>query len=461
MRRLLLAVFMGLLLACSSNKVEENDKYVSATLSDDSQTIKIVTDSIDTYKYNLTVGDICLDSGNINKQKNISIWKQLKKYKEPKELAFIGANSNSIYKIYLKISDKVDTIFNYKREIVKDSEIPIAFTGFGAPLIRRNVAVDVESDLRIWLYRNNRHLSDSLFNLFKSIYKDIIATDYIDYVPQGEIPVVHDIDGFKYKVNSDVKADYYAVVACQNQTFIDQYIEKLVGSNFKGVATSLSNALVCDYAKGTTGYRNVFLLCINKDWTYRQYPLSTFALDNEAPNSEFIGERVNFVRRRIMNSYDSSRSERSDEPKELRYKSNIRVVYPNKSPLIYGTALVEIPDWDGNGLECNVTFTVHFDGDTKSVTIQRRDKRLCYYNKYTGYHFEPEDKVILAKEHKSPYTFSYQMHFEGGDYFIPVIVEDYHGNKTMGNVKVHAKFVRRDSPSINIENNIDNNIYND
>ena len=164
MRRLLLAVFMGLLLSCSSNKVEENDKYVSATLSDDSQTIKIVTDSIDTYKYNLTVGDICLDSGNINKQKNISIWKQLKKYKEPKELAFIGANSNSIYKIYLKISDKVDTIFNYKREIAKDSEIPIAFTGFGAPLIGRNVAVDVESDLRIWLYRNNRHLSDSLFN---------------------------------------------------------------------------------------------------------------------------------------------------------------------------------------------------------------------------------------------------------------------------------------------------------
>jgi hypothetical protein len=51
------------------------------------------------------------------------------------------------------------------------------------------------------------------------------------------------------------------------------------------------------------------------------------------------------------------------------------------------------------------------------------------------------------------------LHFEDGDNFIPAIVEDYMGNKISDKIRLRARFVRNNSPSINIENN--NTIYND
>lgn len=104
-----------------------------------------------------------------------------------------------------------------------------------------------------------------------------------------------------------------------------------------------------------------------------------------------------------------------------------------------------------------MTFRVELSGDAKSVTIQRRGE-LCFPDKYLGNHFRPEDKVIYAKDHNGAYTFTYKMHFDDGDNIIPVIVEDYNGNKHKGSITVNAKFVRSNAPSVNIDNNID--IYN-
>lgn len=47
-----------------------------------------------------------------------------------------------------------------------------------------------------------------------------------------------------------------------------------------------------------------------------------------------------------------------------------------------------------------------------------------------------------------------------GDNIIPIIVEDWHGNKREGNIRISAQFVRTNSSDVNIENNINNNIYN-
>lgn len=444
---------------CLFSTCGESDKrntYVHHHL--DELMVFVETDTFTTYKYYLKVESLIIDSGQIVGKKEFDLPKIIKSNNENrKELALYAAKNNFTHKIRLQIGDVVDTIYSYHQTVTNIPDDSISFTGFGAPLIRKAKKDNAENELRIWLYRKQEHLSDSLFDAFKSICSELAVSSYNEYVPAGTIPVVHDIEGFKYKINCDIQADYYAVVACKNQAYINNFIEQLVGNNFKGISTSLSSPLNCHYKKGTSGYRNVFLLCINKDWSYTQIPIATFALDNSAPEVRCSDASSHMHQLLSYYSYDGVKPSEK-EPAFLDYNNKIRVIYPKNKPQIYGAAFAFVTDWDGNGLECNVTFRVGFSGDVKSVTIQRRGE-LCDYDKYFGYHFKPEDKVIYAKDHKEAYTFTYKMHFESGNNIIPVIVEDYHGNKHKESITVKARFVRRnDAPSINIDNNID--IYN-
>ena len=54
-------------------------------------------------------------------------------------------------------------------------------------------------------------------------------------------------------------------------------------------------------------------------------------------------------------------------------------------------------------------------------------------------------------------VFTMMLHLEDGDNFIPVVIEDNHGNKTEFELNERATFTRSNAPSINIDNNV--NIY--
>lgn len=446
--RFLIIIFVC---ACSSSPNSKHDNFVSCRV--DNSKIIVEADTFNVYRYYLNVGSVIVDSGIFEKHIDFVIPKIVKGTNQNrKEIALEAAKNDYIHKIRLRVNESVDTTFTYQQHITEIPDENIGFTGFGAPLIRKSKYVNVDKDLRVWLYHRNERLYDDLFDSFSKIYSELSLTGYHEYVPVGNVPVVHDIDGYTYKINSNVQADYYAVVACKSQLYIDQFIEQAVGNNFEGLSTSLSMPFSCHYRKGTSGYRNVFLLCINKDWSYKQIPLATFVLDNTAPKSSFVG----FPRRGVYPVHDYL-SPPPVEPSSLIYKNEIKVIYPPNMPKIYGYASAFVDNWDGNGLECNVTFHVKFNGDTKSITIQRRGD-LCYREYGGGYYLKQEDKVIYAKDHNGSCTFTYKMHFDDGDNIIPVIVEDYNGNKQKGNITVHAKFTRNNAPSINIDNNID--VYN-
>lgn len=450
----LLIVLLAFMCSCSAIQTKDNS-FVSCKLEDSKLIVEV--DTFSTYKFCLNVGSVVVDSGNLNAHKEFNLSQVVKgNNTNRKDIALNAAKNDFTHEIRFQINDVFDTVFNYRQTITEIPDENISFTGFGAPLVRKSQKSNVDKELRVWLYRKQEHLDDTLFDNFRMIYSELSLTGDNEYVPVGSIPVVHDIEGYKYKVTSDIQADYYAVVACQDQAYINQFVEQAVGNNFTGLSSSLSSPLTCHYRKGTSGYRNVFLLCINKDWTYKQIPLATFALDNSAPEPSFYDASSRLARTRYY--YQNENTSSKSEPSSLSYKNRIRVSYPSNKPKIFGDASVLITNWDGNGLECNVTFQVELSGDTKSATIQRRGE-LCYYDKYLGYHFKPEDKVIYAKDHKGAYTFTYKMHFDGGDNIIPIIVEDYNGNKHKGSITVNAEFVRSNAPSINIDNNID--IYNE
>ena len=453
MAQFLTAIFLAFMCACSP--VQKDNTFVSYKMEGSKLIVEV--DTFAAYKYSLSVGAIVVDSGYLIARKEFDLSRVVKGNNTNRKIIALNAAKNDFtHEIKFQINDVLDTVFNYRQTITEIPDEKISFIGFGAPLVRKSKKLDCDKELRVWLYRRQEHLDDTLFDSFRTIYTELSITDDNEYVPVGNIPVVHDIDGRKYKVTSDIQADYYAIVACQNQAYINQFVEQAVGNNFTGLSPSLSVPLNCHYIKGTSGYRNVFLLGINKDWTYKQIPLATFALDNSAPESSFYDVSSRFTRTRYYYNIENTISK--SEPSLLNYKDRIKVLYPSNKPKIFGGASVLITNWNGNGLECNVTFRVELSGDAKSVTIQRRGE-LCYYDKYLGYHFKPEDKVIYAKDHKGAYTFTYKMHFDDGDNIIPVIVEDYNGNKHKGSITVNAEFVRSDAPSINIDNNID--IYND
>lgn len=448
------SLVLAFIYACSSQQEDKSKSYISCKL--DGSDIMVDVDTFTIYKYYLNVGTVLVDSGRCTEHKVFTLPQIIKgAAQKRKEIALNAAKNNYVHKIRLQINDVVDTMFEYRQSLTEILDDNISFAGFGAPLVRKSHKTDIEKELRVWLYRKGEHIDDSLFNIFRLIYSELSFNGDNEYIPVGNIPVVHDINGYKYKVKSSIQADYYAIVACQGQAFIDQFIEQVVGNNFAGISTSLSTPLICHYKKGTSGYRNVFLLCINKDWSYKQFPLATFALDNSAPESHFYDDSGSPYRS-IYNHHNNNTSGMK-EPTSLSYDNRIKVLYPESKPKIYGGALVSITNWDGNGLECNVTFCIELNGDAKSATIQRRGD-LCFREYGGGYYFRQEDKVIYAKDHKEPYTFTYKMHFDNGDNIIPVIVEDYNGNKYKGSITVKAQFVRDNTPSINIDNNID--IYN-
>ena len=445
----ILLLVLPCMFACSFGQNDKKKTFVSCKV--DNSKIRVDVDTFKVYKYYINVGSVIVDSGMVEEHKEFLIPNIVKGTSQNrKEIALEAAKNDYTHEIRIRINEGFDKTFSYRQQITEIPDDKISFTGFGAPLVKKSRKTSFDNELRVWLYRRNEHLDEKLFNTFSQIYTELSLTGDNEYVPVGNIPIVHDIDGYKFKIKSDIQADYYAVVACQNQAYINQFVERAVGNNFASLSTSLSAPLPCHYRKGTSGYRNIFLLCINKDWSYKQIPIATFALDNSAP--EHILYNPSGYSGFILHEAPSSH-----EPGALVYNNRIKVLYPSNRPRVYGRASVAVINWNGNGLECNVTFRVEFSGDAKSVTIQRRGD-LCYREYGGTYYFRQEDKVIYAKEHKGPYTFTYKMHFDDGDNIIPVIVEDYNGNKHKGSITIRAKFVRSNAPSINIDNNID--IYN-
>ena len=92
-----------------------------------------------------------------------------------------------------------------------------------------------------------------------------------------------------------------------------------------------------------------------------------------------------------------------------------------------------------------------FCGDVKDITLVREGMFAKWLSK--------KRMVIDLQKIESPYLFSFELHLEEGDNYLPVIITDKVGNKTEYQLNIPAHFIRSDAPAINIENNIENNIY--
>lgn len=422
-----------LFLASCSSAFKQNAK---ASYNSEKGTISISLENLSSCNYIMKINDYEIGNGDIKDKSELNILGKIKsKANILKDIALLAAKNNNELKVSLSLTDVLDTVFTYRMTpTVTMSDDNVRFTGVGAKVVSKSESKKIDDELKRWLYRKHEVVSESLYSSLRTNYLYLSKTKDNEFFVTGEIPVIHSLVGNMYSVNCNMIADYYAVVACYDQSFIDKFVENSVVKDYKNLSLSKTNIpCVCD--SRNNGYKCLILLGINKDYSYQQIPFAVVAIDNEAPTYDYAPSIF----------------------KKFEFKDGTKVNMPDNAPYIYGGASVRVLHWDGNGLEANVTFEVLLIDDAKSATIHRRGE-LCNPSLYTNSStFPVEDKTFYAKDGYK-HIFTWKMHFNDGDNEIPVTVEDYHGNKRDYNVIERAAFVRNNSPKINIDNNID--IYN-
>lgn len=365
---------------------------------------------------------------------SVSLLDIVRKCKDKNETALQALKNDNALKIRVFIENEIDTTYNYYLSPYYDEDLMFSISGQCAPLISKFSNPTQTIDIKKWLFRKKEHLDNEKIHLLCGLINQLSKTKTIEYVTNSTIPIIHSFSGLKYKVNSSLVADYYVLYACSSSNEIDKFVEYVISNDFNWCVKTLNNWMECRRQTGSNGYKCICLIAINNDWTYKIQPLGLIAIDNLAPVTK-------------LSSYEGDIS-------SIKFSNDVKVLFPHDKPQINGLCDVSITNSVGDGIECNVSFRILFAGDVKSVTV-KRTKKLCY----DSWHHKVENKVINLTDKLSPYTFTYMLHLTDGDNYIPIIVEDNHGNKREFEINERAEFVRNDAPSINIDNNINVDNY--
>lgn len=377
------------------------------------------------------------------------------------DIALLFAQNNSEVTFNLKVSEVVDTTFTYHWDVedVLTSSTNV-IQGKCAKLIDVYDAVNVEEDIIRWLFRNNyKNIGSETINKMRLYLQELNRTDYKEYVTKEEIPVLKSFQSINYKISSDFVADNYYLFACRSEKEIEEFVEEMVSLKFKGAVRSLKQSLGCYRSPSTSGTVCVFLIGINNDWSYKISPVGLVCIDDVKPI--------------ILSENDSSENIFSEEDIVLG-KNKIKVKMPKELPIFRGWAFLDTRNWSGNNISCNVNFVVYFGGDVKNISLIRdgnlakwlgKGKKVIDLQAGIGYPdtfssivegLEGQESVSLP-EVAGTSIFTYELHLEEGDNYVPIILTDLRGNETKYKFNVRCKSESNDNSQINIENSV--NVY--
>lgn len=342
------------------------------------------------------------------------------------QLALEAIKNDNVISLSICVPNQLDTIVNFRVNPDFSNSYTASISGDCAKLISPQNDPNTVINARRWLYQNNQHLPDSLITSFVNIINDFNKSESDVYITNDAIPVMSSFAGKSYHVSSDMTAKHYVLFAAANQKEINDFIEEIIANNFELTSSTINAANTCYRTLDSNGYKCIFLIGINEDWTHSQIPLGLVAIDNMAPN-----EGTNF-----------------NQTNQLTFGNNTIVKLPQNKPTIYGSCSVRVADWDGNGAECNVSLVITFSGDVKTVIVHREGSLA----KWTT----TKNFTYNLNEESSPIQTAIKMHLDDGDNFIPVTMIDNHGNTYKTKLKIQARFVRVDTHDINIDNNIYN-----
>lgn len=433
---LFIIVFCSLvIIACNQTKIT---KRVVANISDDSITIS--NGYSQSYNLQATIGDSIFITKKIESNKKVSFVDVLKEKKEAYyDIALLLEQGNGDIKMKLKIDDVLDTIIIYHLDIEDTSLYSTkVLTGNCAHLLGNFDAANVEGDIIKWLFRKKiKNVGDEAINNMRLYLQELNRTSYKEYVTSDKIPVMTSFKGIDYSISSDLNADNYYLFACKNEKEIEDFVEEMVSIKFDGASHSLNQSLPCYRGASSSGIICIYLIGIDDDWNYRIAPIGLVCIDNKKPYTSI----------KTVGALSTINETKTTENNDIILNKNkIRIKMPSNVPAINGYASLETRDWGGNGISANVNFSVSFAGDIKSLAIERSGNLAKWVGK---------DTFVLDLQGKtSPYIFTYELHLEDGDNYVPVTITDLRGNKTEYKFNVACTMTRNNNPEINIDNNV-------
>lgn len=432
---LLIGICASGLIAC--NRASVTPTKVEAIVADDAITIS--NESKQSVTLQVVIGNSINISKNIEANKKIPLLNLLKVNKDVYyDIALLLAQGNGDITMNLKLNEVLDTTITYHLKINDVSQYSAkVLTGSCANLSGIFDATNVEGDIIKWLFRKkSKNVGDETINKMRLFLQELNRTKYTEYVTRDAIPVMTSFKGIDYAVSSDLIADNYYLFACKTEKEIEGFVEEMVSVKFDGATHTLNQRMPCYRGASSSGVLCMFLVGINNDWEYKAVPVGLVSIDNKKPISSL--NKLGIMKKEEINDM-------------VLEKSKIKIKMPNKVPSITGYAFLETKEWGGNGISANVNFSVTFSGDIKSLTIERSGNLAKWVGK---------DTFVLDLQGKSsPHIFTYELHLEDGDNYVPITITDLRGNKTEFKFNVACTMTRNNSQDINVDNNVNVNVW--
>lgn len=373
---------------------------------------------------------IILNNDTILNSSFHDIWKSdvidvLRKCKSYPDLALLATSSigKPSVSLRIKVDENIDTLFTTIIEPLPQKNVNSSILGPCAKLVLSSNNPNSLVELKKWLFRRHENIDDYRINLMLGIINRLKQKVDNEYITNDRIPVMQNFSGKKYKVNSNMKADYYVLFAHSSDKEISGFIEEVVSNNFELTSNSLASPMSCYRDLNANGYKCISLLGINKDWSYQVEPLGLVCIDNIAPSVNSETQKISYSDITIG-------------------KNNSIVILPEQVN-ITGSLYINTQQFRGD----NAQFVITWGGDIKQITVKREVRSSYSWLK-------PGKKTILLTNKTSPLHFSYELDLEIGDNYIPIEVMDVAGNISKYSLHIPMVSVKEDNPNINIDNNI-------
>ena len=425
---LYLIVIVAILCGCTNTtKNDYTDSLVSMNISGDNITFRGIQTGTE---ISFCVDKVASKSIELEHNLSLSIPDALRSLNKANEIALLASKNNGDIIISLKIENRLDSTFIYRLPMNYIDRNSSNIIGQCAPLELRNSGSDFKVNQKKWLYKNNSNLPDTILNKFLGISQHLLKSNKDEYEVHIQIPVVSTFSGKNYTVSTDLIADNYILFAASNQKEIDDFVEEIVANDFELTSKKVGQ-MPCYRDLASGGYKCIFLLGINDNWSYTQIPLGIIGIDNFKP---------------IRNNTPNVRNK--SENVELNFKNNVRIILPPNVEDLNGCFSIDTGQFRGDDAQ----FKIVWSGDIESVSIKREVHR-----DYQRYFMRPETKTIKLSDKSSPYNFVYKLDLGIGDNYIPITVTDKRGNTYSFDLNIPMESVK-DEPSVNIDNNV--NVYN-
>lgn len=432
--------------SCEQPSSQQVNSKKGATVSLTEESITISDNNNLSFELRMNVGDGIAYSKVVEANQETSILSLLKADPDLlNEIALLLAQNNGNISINLSLPKLIDTTFIYHLDVndVSDYNTKV-LSGKCASLTGIFDTENAESDIIKWLYRKNlKNVGEETINNMRLYLQELKRTTYKEYISSEEIPIVTSLKDIVYKVSSDLVADNYYLFACDSEDALETFVEEKVSTKFEAAAHSLTQPIKCLCPPSTSGTCCILLIGIDNDWSYKVSPVGLICIDNSSPTQAYSQSST-------FSSYRLIRNEPSDiQNYSVVFQKNNLVVTITEAPEIQGSVYLTTNEWSGDGISCNVNFALFFGGDVKTITLVREDHLAKWVGK--------GKKVIDLQEVSNPYLFSYELHLEDGDNYLPVVVTDLRGNKLEFKYNVGCESKPRNNTQINIENNVDVN----